>query len=446
MVNALRYGSALLLTFFTSFLQAYEVRVEFSGLRREQTAAAAPRFTAFKAEPFTMKVIVSGAQTKPPVDIDGLRNFRVTGPSVSTRMQMINGQFSSEFMHIYELEALQEGTYSVGPINVEGKAATPAYEIVVRSRTPTDSPAGGEDEASAQRAGECFAQLTLSQTTAVVDEPVVLSVHLYERGSVFTPQIEQFPSTGLIVKEGPHDISRTENIQGKEYRVRELQFLIFPQQAGVIQIPPLRVQYRLPTTAAHRQRDFFGDVFDAFMGPQLKQITSRTNSLTLTVTPLPPHQGAVDGVGNFTRFEAQFEKSDLVLNEPVRMTLTLEGLGSFDHIATPKLTLPEGCRAYESKNEVHHDLSQGIVPGSKQFEFVLQVGKAGRITIPAQSFTYFDPSHHSYRTLVTTPQELTVVAPVGAIASAVTQTPPATSTKEPAPPRAATNRYRHSFH
>jgi hypothetical protein len=72
------------------------------------------------------------------------------------------------------------------------------------------------------------------------------------------------------------------------------------------------------------------------------------------------------------------------------------------------LALPETFKYYDSKTSINEDLSTAYKGGNKRFEFIVQALQPGTLTIPSQTFSFFDVTSKTYTSLKTEPISLEV--------------------------------------
>jgi tetratricopeptide (TPR) repeat protein len=170
---------------------------------------------------------------------------------------------------------------------------------------------------------------------------------------------------------------RAEIIEGVSYTVRTFETLIYPLQAGALTIPP--VQLVIPETV-------FSDRADV-----------STGSVTVAVQPLPEGAPAsfTGGVGRFN-VEAETDTGTATLGQPLTLRWTVTGVGNLAQIGQPLLEIPDSLRIYADPTTT---ISTTRGSGERIFEWRLIPELAGTLTIPVQSFAYFDPEGSRYVTL-----------------------------------------------
>lgn len=176
--------------------------------------------------------------------------------------------------------------------------------------------------------------------------------------------------------------------------------------------------------------------FGLFQTPRIEQLSVVSNQPSVMVRPLPPAPPGFSGaVGQF-KLTSKIIPTAATVGEPITWTLELSGAGNWPEIA--------GL----SQREVSKDFNV-VQPQAKRTpaegklfdttlseDVVLVPTRAGSYTLAPVSFTYFDPSSGSYKT-ISSPRTTVTVAPVAAAT-----TPPAATVGTPVPGPGATEETR----
>ncbi len=316
----------------------------------------------------------------------------------STHMSSINGK--STVRHRYDMFVDRMGKYTIGPAVVTDygqRYASNKVTILVGDEQKTTV------DAKRKRRGahEAFLQLAIDNDHLVVGQKAVLILTFYTNDdSVTLKQYNQPDVAQLTVKplRGPQTGTREK--KGKKYRFAEWEFTVTPKQAGSIVIPACRTDYELAVTSG-----LSGFAF--FFGPQVERKRVYSNAVRITVDPLPAHTEPIDAVGQFSNFTAQVKPAVSKEGEAMVLSLALTGQTDFDALAIKTITgMPDALKWYESKQQItdRDDEQQ-----TKEFEFVVQGMREGDWEIPAQIIAYFDVRSHTYKTIQTVPQVVTVL-------------------------------------
>lgn len=368
--------------------------------------------TAFVGESFVLQATVRDiGQQAQDLSIAGINSFSIASTMKSSNIMLINGQQSIEHNYKYTLIPHNEGTFTLGPATIKNKRGQDFSSDVLTIQV-IKRPAGYQSQnrkATQDQTIELFCELKPSKKRVVVGEPVEIIASIYTRGPILKTELASPTFTNFLHKEVMQAKTGQETRDNKVYDVIEKKIVLTPLQAGEMKIDPLLIQCAV-RAQRHKARDFFDHTFfDDFYAPRVEQRTAMSNDITISVDPLPPHKGKVNGVGEFTTLEATLNKTEAQANEALLFQLIVEGKGNFDQVTAPTLNLPRGFKHYESKNSVQEDWSQDFIPGKKTFEYIIQIPTAGDWEIPAQTFTFFDTASGRYRNLQSKPLKISVM-------------------------------------
>jgi hypothetical protein len=349
-----------------------------------------------------------------------VEGFRiVSGPSVSTQFQWINGRSSSAKSFIYELIPEREGQFTIGSveIRVRGKIyKTQPVQVRVTSapRNPaprTQRPANPfdllqEEDAQARNpAGDVFIKAELDRNWAYPGQQVTLSYKLYTEVGISgielreSPQLTGFWVENLEVEKNPKGLR--EVINGREY----LAYTIKRQALFATTTGQLKIPASLFAVSASSQRDFFG-VFG-----RTETLYRKTQELSLEVKPLPEKgrpAGFSNAVGEFS-LTAAIDKSRAATGEAVAFQVKLQGRGNIKMI--PDIAIPSfpDFTIYSSKRADNiRPVAENQIGGDKTWEYVIVPKAPGRQIIPALTFSYFNAERDRYETVSTPALELDV--------------------------------------
>jgi len=341
----------------------------------------------------------------------------LAGPftSQSSSTTFVNGKQTSSFTltYTYTLVAKKEGTFTISPasIKVDGKKYTSnGVRITV---LPADRPTGSTTDPvnnNAQQTSNVsepniFMRTLVSKTQVHEQEAILLTYKLYFAGVDVAqmtnnrrlPEFNSFLKQELEMGEIQTDL---EHYNGRNYQTAVLyRTLLFPQRSGDIVIDPAQFEFVLRVQNRAQVRSIFDDFFDSYT-QVVKQLQSP--GVTIHVASLPagkpnPYSG---GVGQFT-FSSNISGTELQVNDPVTLTLTIQGTGNMKLIKTPTVDWPEGFEVYDPKVNNNFKPTTSGLSGSKTIEYLAIPRANGTYTVPPIQFAYYDIQAGAYKTLTT---------------------------------------------
>ena len=373
-------------------------------------------------------VVVSGDQFRLTftVNTQKVKDFRapsikgfevLMGPSRSSQnsTQIINGKVSSSssITYTYILMAGKEGTYNIPAASIVADGETKISNSLQIKVLPADdasasSAQGGSASSSRSQAvgskitdKDLFITASASKTKEYEQEAILLTYKVYTVVDLRQLYGDMPDLKGFHTQEVELPVQKTfslEHYNGRNYNTTVWrQYVLFPQQSGTMEIPSITFD------GVVAQRINNGDPFDAFFngGTNYVEIKKKivTPKLKINVAALPSKPADFSGaVGTFTMASSINSKS-VKTNDAVTIKLTVTGTGNMKLIGTPEVKFPQDFEVYDPKIDNQFNLTREGVSGSKTYEYLAIPRHAGKFTIPAVSFTYFDLKTKTYKTL-----------------------------------------------
>ncbi len=378
---------------------------------------------------FQFTVTVSGRDSGDAENprISNLQNFQiVSGPSISSQFQWINGRSSSSKRFIYILIPEKEGQFAIDPVEVRvGDKTYKTNQVQVRvtsapsQQPPQSRPPRGlspfdrfdpfEEERVQRRQSlgdAILAKAELDRDSAYIGQQVTLLYKIYTQVRISGIEIQDNPSLSgfwvedLEVEKNPR--GKLEVVNGREYQAFIIKKqALFPTTAGNVKIPSSIFAISAATA---------GDFFSIFGNDEI--LYRRTQELFLEVKELPAEGRPDDfsnAVGSFS-MDADIDKREVATGEAVALHVRLKGQGNLKMI--PDISIPSfpDFTVYSSKRlDTHRTFAQNQMGGEKSWEYVIVPKAPGRQTIPPISFSYFDPEQEKYETVATSVLNLDVI-------------------------------------
>lgn len=373
-------------------------------------------------------VVVSGDQFRLTftVNTQKVKDFRapsikgfevLMGPSRSSQnsTQIINGKVSSSssITYTYILMAGKEGTYNIPAASIVADGETKISNSLQIKVLPADdasasSAQGGSASSSQSQAvgskitdKDLFITASASKTKVYEQEAILLTYKVYTVVDLRQLYGDMPDLKGFHTQEVELPAQKTfslEHYNGRNYNTTVWrQYVLFPQQSGTMEIPSITFD------GVVAQRINSGDPFDAFFngGTNYVEIKKKivTPKLKINVAALPSKPADFSGaVGTFTMASSINSKS-VKTNDAVTLKLTVTGTGNMKLIGTPEVKFPQDFEVYDPKIDNQFNLTREGLSGAKTYEYLAIPRHAGKFTIPAVSFTYFDLKTKTYKTL-----------------------------------------------
>lgn len=368
---------------------------------------------------FRLTVEISGPIGKiPKPELPNLSDFYVlAGPSESSSYQFINGRISASKSWSYTLQPRKAGDFTIGAAKIQYKRETfrtePIKITVYSSSAPKQSspqpsqPAAPQQIPSAEPE-ELFLRAVPNKTTLVQNDAVIVEYKLYFRvniGSYETTKIPQ--TTGFWTEEFElprQPLVSTEVVKGRRYQMATIRKIaLFPTRPGKMEVGPLEVQCQVKQQRRSRFRDPFDSFFDDPFFGNIYTVPRYVQSqpLKFNIRPFPEKEKPADysgAVGSFS-LEAALDKDSVQTNDPVTLTVKIQGRGNIKMVPPPNLSIPPDFERYGPETGDYVNKSGGYITGGKTFKYLLVPRFPGNHKIAPIVFSYYDPGKKRYITL-----------------------------------------------
>jgi len=319
------------------------------------------------------------------------QDFDILSTSQSTRQSIINGrrEFSSEWL--YTITPKKEGNVTIPAIELAGQFTQPiSINVGPASQGSTDSAVFLTSELDTQK--------VYVQQQAILTLRVFHSVALGRGASLSEPSIPD-----AIIKK-LNDSEYQTRIDGREYRVFEQKFAIFPQRSGTLDIPPSLLNATIPTRRNGRL------LLDPFANNG-QMIRLMSEPLSLEVLPQDSrYRGEHWLPAKDLRILDDLNGGSLTLNvgDSLTRTITVIADGLLG-AQIPPLAIPaiEGLKFYPDQPVVSDGEGDKIV-GSYTQSYAIIATKEGQFTLPEQQLTWWDSQQQKTKIATLPAKTLTV--------------------------------------
>ena len=434
--------------------------------------AAASRFTVTVDPPnfalddsAQMTITVTGDEDAAPI-IPRVPGLIINPVGQSTSIRQVNGAVTAIFARTYRITANREGTFTIPPIQI-GTATTAPVTVRVGATGPQGGTRRGRDESAA--APDSAAEIARAVRDAMPVMKVILpKTHLYV-GQLVPFQMKAYFRRGVSARLDDRPsavgdaftisglqkpwIQSEEVVDGVSYAVLTWNLVLGALKSGDYPIGlelPATLNIEVPgadSDMASRLRALFGtrapgafmddSVFGGLFGRVIqKSVKLQADAAPVTVLPLPVAGRPADFSGAVGQFQLASELAPATgsVGDPLTFKLTITGRGNLSRVSADVLHESSQWRVYRTDSKVTADDDSGL-QGFKTFTQPVVPLQAGQLTLPALSFSYFDPDAERYETRATQPISVRVTP--GAAAAQVAATLGAGGAAEAGTPGAA---------
>jgi hypothetical protein len=328
-----------------------------------QVSARVDKSQFFLGDSVTLSIQASGEDVVFP-NITKIGDFSVEGSSQSQQISIINGKKTVSKTVQYTFSPNKSMLIPSFTINMKNTKHT-TNEIAIEMVEPTISSIHDPIQL----------EVKTNKNSYYVGEPIISTVYFRYKNNVevVDAKLDPFEPEGFWKKE--MQSPKPKQING--FITYQINNLLFAKKSGEIEIPNqiINVAKRDPRNFIRWEKVF-------------------SNKLNLDIKPLP---NGINNIGNFT-IDASVDKNKIDANEPINLTITLDGNGNFEDINQFSLNMPKQV-LYSSKPEIQTSVVKNKLMGN--FVQKISIISDESYTIPPIAFSYFDATTKKIKTIQT---------------------------------------------
>lgn len=335
----------------------------------------------------------------------------LSGPNISQSMSSINGSTSVSSSYSYDLLAVKEGEFTIGPATIVAdgrKYSTNPVKIKVVKGQPVpqntqQNQGGTASPANSDLSKSLFVRSAVDKNTVYQGEQIILNYRLYTLVGIEQYQVDKLPDLNGFWNEDIRNLQQQlqahiENYKGVKYDVADIkQSILFPEHSGNITIDPFLVTFIAKVRAPSN------DPMDAFFGGSFNEVKyqAKSSPVVIKVKPLPD-AGKPDSftgaVGKFS-VETSLDKTDVKANDAINYRVKVTGSGNIKLLKNLSVVFPADFEKYDPKIEDTVTETENGVSGSRIYNYLLIPRHGGEYTIDPLKFSYFNPVTGKYISL-----------------------------------------------
>jgi hypothetical protein len=371
-------------------------------------AFLSPGSTVGLGSQFLLSVEITGTRDlEEEPEIPDLTSFaQYLGSSTSTSMQMAGGRTTVSLTVQYRFQALEEGTFTIFPVQVRAGGAsysTESLELTVTASPPPPAQRRAPRDDAAVAPSDLFVTAEPSRRRVREGQPFVVEYRIWTRVDVTSYGITRLPEyEGFWVEElseqGPPEVEQRMRDDGRYATARIRRVALVPSGWGERDLEPLGVeaQVRVRRPGLDPFEELFGR--SSLFGTTVVPAAVLSNPVTIDVEALPPGRPEpFSGMVGSLEITATLDRDSVDTNEAVTLTVRASGDGNVRTIPEPVLELPGDFEVFPPEVTESVRPSGSGLSGTKTFEYVLIPRAPGNRIIPAISMAYFDTGAGAYR-------------------------------------------------
>lgn len=332
-----------------------------------------------------------GVPNLPAPDIEKLEaDFTVLGQNQHYSIRTVNSEMRGEITWTYQLAPKRTGEITIPELTFKDSRSKPVTITVSKGPAPEPSNA----------ARDAFIELSADKDRVYVQEQLILTVRLFFTGNLIRGDLSAPEHPDAIIETLGKQREYNRHRDGRQYRVVERRYAIFPQKPGELTLSQIRFEGQARDSSG--QLRFLRDsarLFDIPVAPIPDGFTGNTwlpaSSLELSESGIPASGRLAEG-DNLTR------------------TLTLKAQGLPSEALPPLATnTPAGIRAYPEKPERVTDTGDGGLSSTLVQTAALVAVRAGQVELPEIRIPWWDTGSDSEKVAVIPARTLDII-PAGA--------------------------------
>ncbi len=368
-------------------LMTLTILIPYSAMAGVSVSLKLNRHEASLVDSVRLIVSVSGTKSSESPNINGLDKFTVSQGGTSSRMQIINGSYSSSVDYTYFLQPKTTGEFQIGPavVEVDGRVHSSSIETLTIKKSSGKGAGDGNP---------IFLSATLSSNKAYVEEQLLFTLKLYHMTDVANISLSMPEVKDLTIKQLGKHLEYHSKYNNKRCNVVELRFLLIPSKAGKYNIYPAKMSMSVPRPMRGRP-DMFEDFFTSSRG---RTITVASKSLSLDVSTVPAKGKPADFAGLVGDFSitSSLEPATVKAGESATLTVLVRGQGNVNRI--PDIKLPEinDAKIYDDVPQMQTGQNENGIEGIKTMKWAIVPEKEGQYKVPPVSLSFFDTKKRAY--------------------------------------------------
>lgn len=268
-----------------------------------------------------------------------------------------------------EMLPREVGVFTVPAVTVGGMSSQ------LLTLTVNEIPAGARRDV--------FVEASVDSRTPWVQAQVLMTVRVFQAIEIVDGGLSDPAGTDIQVQRIGKDTYSSETRDGREFRVTERRFALFPQKSGLLTIEPIVLSVSVPasTTTA---RGFFSPT---------RKLTRRSDAMTLDVRPRTSTGATWWLPASAVQLEASWtdDVSQAVVDQPLTRTIVLRAGGVLDS-QLPDLGIPaiDGVSLYAEEPVRVLGMNERGLVAEQTIKWALIPQREGELVLPAISVDWFD--------------------------------------------------------
>lgn len=270
---------------------------------------------------------------------------------------------------VLELLPKGEGVFTVPSVQVGD------YETQLLTLTVSDIPKGASRD--------IFLEASVDTAEPWVQSQVVMTLKVFQAIDIVDGGLDSPSGDNLTVQRIGEDTQSVEERDGRDYRVTQRRFAVFPQKSGQLSIEPITLSVTVPADPS-RVRGFFSPT---------RKLTRRSDAIELNVQPRPSANTAWWLPAKALEIQAQWQSdpASAQVDQPLTRTLVMQAQGVLQS-QLPEISIPavEGVSLYAEDPRLAMNGDDSGLIAEQRINWALIPQRSGPLTLPAVTVEWFN--------------------------------------------------------
>ena len=322
-------------------------------------------------ESFTLVFEATGSIDDDPDFTPLQKDFDILNTEQSSNISIINGDMKRNRSWTVHLFPKHTGEITIPEIAF-GKDKSPSLLIKVNKQGNRNQNTGRD----------IFLEVSAEPRSAYVQQQVVYTVKLYRAVVTNNASLTdlEINSSDAVVQRLGEDRSYDTVIGGRRYSVFERRYVLFPQKAGSLRIPPVQ----FTGTVGSSRRGLFD--FDVF-GNNGRMVRERSDAVAVDIKPIPSgYKGQTWLPAESVQLSESWSPDPPVftVGEPVTRSVTLAAVGlTAAQLPELNMHIPADLKQYPDQPNLQDTGNDRNTVGTRIEKLALIPTRPGRYTLPA---------------------------------------------------------------
>ncbi len=327
------------------------------------------------------------------------KTFQVLNQQKNSQSSWVNGQSTTLITWTLDVMAKKAGSLTI-PRIAFGDDASAELQINVLAAA-ANTKMGVDDE--------LYLQVNVSPDQPYVQSQLLYTIRLFQRVQISQASLSEPAPVNAIVEKIGEDSQYQTNVNGVNYSVFERQYAIFPQQSGLLEIPPVTLTAQVVTGSPSSR---YGSLFST-QRTQTRRVQSK--AIQLDVLPavddfIGDHWLAAESV----QLQQTWSVKDLTVavGEPITRTITLLAKGvSASQLPELEQKIPSSAiKVYPDQPTLKNQLASSGVTGMREQKLAIIPSESGDYRLPAIEVPWFNTKTQTIERAFLPAAVITVVA------------------------------------